>query len=89
MSAEKIKFLLNGCDIYFYAEAPADITLAQLLKLADKINPDYCACGICTYSKAHASEKQPPEIIFGYDSVKKANDNVACWISGEESDMSE
>ena len=71
------------------AEAPADITLVQLLKLADKINPDYCACGICTYSKERVSEEEPPEIIFGYDSVKKANDDVACWISGEEAEVSE
>lgn len=22
----------------------------------------------------------PPEIIFGYDSVRKVNDDVSCWI---------
>ena len=42
-----------------------------------------------TFTKAHANEEQPPEIIFGYDSVKKANDDVACWISGEEAEVNE
>ena len=35
---DKIKFVLNGCDISFYAIAPKDITLEQLLKQCDKIN---------------------------------------------------
>ena len=39
---ERIKFILNGCDIYFYATAPKDITLEQLLKQCDKIRPDWC-----------------------------------------------
>lgn len=47
-----IKFLFNGCDINFVAEAPADITLEQLLKQCDKIIPDYCACGICSLDTA-------------------------------------
>ena len=46
MKAKKIKFLLNGCDIDFIAEAPEDITLRQLLKQCDRIVPDWCACGI-------------------------------------------
>lgn len=45
---DKIKFVLNGCDILFIAEAPKDITLEQLLKQCDKIKPDWCACGICS-----------------------------------------
>lgn len=28
----RIKFILDGCDISFVAEAPEDITLKQLLK---------------------------------------------------------
>ena len=32
-----MKFILNGCDISFIAEAPEDITLKQLLKQCDKI----------------------------------------------------
>ena len=43
-----MKFVLNGCDISFIAEAPKDITLEQLLKQCDKIVPDWCACGICS-----------------------------------------
>ena len=34
-----MKFVLNGCDISFVAEAPADITLEQLLKQCDRIRP--------------------------------------------------
>ena len=43
---DKIKFVLNGCDISFIAEAPRDITLEQLIKQTDRIKPDWCACGI-------------------------------------------
>ena len=35
-----MKFILNGCDISFIAEAPEDITLKQLLRQTDKIKPD-------------------------------------------------
>lgn len=42
-----MKFILNGCDISFIAEAPDDITLKQLLKQCDKIKPDWSACGGC------------------------------------------
>lgn len=72
----KMKFILNGCDISFVAEAPSDITLEQLLKQTDKIHPDWCACGICSCSDSSAV----PEIIIDYDSVWKANDDVPCTI---------
>lgn len=75
-----IKFVLNGCDISFTAEAPEDITLEQLLKQCDKIKPDWCACGICSYERAGFEENTPVEIIIGYDSIKKANDEVSCTI---------
>lgn len=78
-----MKFILNGCDIAFTAEAPDDITLAQLLKQCDRIRPDWCACGICSYSYIGFSEEDdhnPPEIIFTYDDVRKANEDVACRI---------
>lgn len=75
-----MKFILNGCDISFTAEAPEDITLKQLLKQCDKIEPDWCACGICSYKKMRYDEDEPPEIIIGYDSVRKANDDVSCKI---------
>ena len=41
-----MKFRLDGYDIFFIAEAPEDITLKQLLKQCDKIEPDWGACGI-------------------------------------------
>lgn len=33
--------------------------------------------------KAREPEDTPPEIIFGYDSVRKVNDDVSCWIDGD------
>lgn len=71
-----MKFVLNGCDISFIAEAPEDITLKQLIKQCDKIIPDWCACGICSVSR----ENIEPDIIIGYDSIKKANEDVSCSI---------
>lgn len=74
-----IRFILNGCDISFIAEAPADITLEQLLKQCDKIKPDWCACGICSYDKKEYGD-YPTEIFIDYDGIKKANDDVSCRI---------
>ena len=80
--AEKkiIKFVLNGCDISFLAEAPSDITLEQLLKQCDKIKPDWCACGICSAEKC-GMQNYEAEILIDYDSVKKANDDISCSIA--------
>lgn len=75
-----MKFVLNGCDICFLAEAPEDITLKQLIKQCDKIVPHWCACGICSYERAGFSCNTEPEIIIGYDSIKKANEDVNCNI---------
>lgn len=76
----KLKFVLNGCDISFIAEAPADITLEQLLKQCDKIKPDWCACGICSMAAADYSEDHKAEIIIDYGSVRKADEDVSCRI---------
>jgi hypothetical protein len=79
-----MKFILNGCDISFIAEAPEDITLKQLLKQCDKIKPDWCACGICSYEKEYRNGTDyEAEIIIGYDSIKKANEDVSCRIIEE------
>lgn len=75
-----MKFVLNGCDISFVAEAPADITLEQLLEQCDKIYPHWCACGICSLSREGLSENETAEIIIGYNGVRKSNDDVACTI---------
>jgi hypothetical protein len=75
-----MKFILNGCDISFFAEAPDDITLKQLLAQCDKIEPHWCACGICSYEKEGFSEDTEPEIIIGYDSIRKADDDAPCTI---------
>lgn len=79
-----MKFILNGCDISFIAEAPEDITLKQLLKQCDKIEPDWCSCGICSYEKKF--DKYPDlktDIIIGYDSIRKTSEDVCCTILGE------
>lgn len=75
VNMNKIKFLLDGCDISFIAEAPEDITLKQLLKQCDKIEPLWCSCGICSYIG-----KDEAEIIIDYDNIKKANKDVSCNI---------
>lgn len=75
-----MKFVLNGCDISFIAEAPDDITLKQLLAQTDRIEPDWCACGICSTKSKDYSEDVEPEIIISYDDVKKAYENVCCTI---------
>lgn len=82
-----IKFLLDGCDICFLAEAPADMTLEQLLKQADKIKPDWCACGIRSLKSAGFKETAQPEIVFGYDSVQKTNEDVPCRILENETEL--
>lgn len=73
-----MKFILNGCDISFVADAPSDITLEQLLKQCDKIKPHWCACGICS-----ADEDDEVEIIIGYDKIRKVSDDVSCEIREE------
>lgn len=74
-----MKFLLNGCDISFVAEAPDDITLKQLLKQCDRITPDWCACGICT-----CEEYFNTEIIIDYDDIRKTSEDVSCTIKESE-----
>ena len=75
---DTIKFVLDGCDISFIAEAPNDIPLQQLLKQCDKIKPDWCACGIRSYSEEDYNKET--EIVFDYDNVKKVNEDVSCEI---------
>ncbi len=70
-----IKFVLNGCDISFIAEAPEDITLKQLLRQCDKIKPDWCACGICS-----CENDEDVELKIGYDSIEKIDKDCPCTI---------
>lgn len=84
-----MKFVLDGCDISFTAEAPEDITLKQLLKQCDKIRPDWCACGICSYERAGYKDDTPAEIIIGYDSIQKKDDSVSCIIEENKKDGAE
>lgn len=78
MDMNKIKFILDGCDISFYAEAPEDITLKQLLKQCDRIKPDWCACGIRTLDEEE--KEKNIDLIFNYNDVQKTNDDVCCKI---------
>lgn len=83
-TGERIKFVLNGCDIQFIAEAPADITLRELLKQCDKIQPDWCACGIWSIERAEYNPNIAVEVYIDYDSVRRANDDVCCRIMEDE-----
>jgi len=71
----KIKFLLNGCDICFVAQAPKDITLEQLLKQCNKIEPMWCACGI---TDRDIDEYGEVELDIDYDGIYKLKDDVSC-----------
>lgn len=74
-----IKFWLDGCDITFLAEAPEDITLKELLVLCDRIEPDYCACGIKSYFESQ-DRFGTLELIFTKEDVKKVKESVPCKI---------
>jgi hypothetical protein len=65
---KRINFLLDGCDISFVASAPEDITLKQLLAQCDKIQPDWCACGICS------TDEKRIDLEIDYDSIRKVTD---------------
>ena len=79
--AKTIKFWLDGCDISFIAEAPEDITLKELLKLCDMIEPDYCACGLKSFLESQCRfGGGKPELVFTKNSVKKTDDYVSCKI---------
>ena len=82
-NTKTIKFMLDGCDICFVAEAPEDITLKQLLKQCDRIEPHWCACGICSMEKSSWLKDADTEIIIDYDSIKKTREDVDCDILGE------
>lgn len=78
-----IKFVLDGCDISFVAEAPEDIALKQLLIQCDRIKPDWCACGIRSYESAYNESPEnglPTEIFITHNDVRKANEDVSCSI---------
>jgi hypothetical protein len=74
-----IKFWLDGCDISFLAEAPEDITLKELLVLCDRIEPDYCACGIKSFIESQR-RFETVELVFTKEDVKKAQKYVSCKI---------
>ena len=82
--SKNIKFVLNGCDISFIAEAPEDITLKQLLAQTDKIVPLWCACGICSLEYNNIREDIPAEIFIDYGGISLANDDVNCVLKEEE-----
>lgn len=81
-----MRFILNGCDISFIAEAPEDMTVKQLVEQADRIETYWCACGICKDTKY---KHVPTEIFFDYNDVRKASDDVSCRIRNDNSELSE
>lgn len=71
---EKIKFLLAGCDISLIAEAPADMTVKQLLDQASKINTHWCACGL---HYLHPSlSNVGVEVSFDYGDIHKVDEDA-------------
>ena len=72
-----MRFILDGCDICFVAEAPEDMTVKQLVEQASRIEPNWCACGIRNDDEL---KDYPTEIYFDYNDVRKANDDVDCSI---------
>lgn len=81
---DKIKFLLAGCDIAFVAEAPADMTVKQLLDQASKIKPGWCDCGV--HYLLDACKHFPVEVSFDYDDVKKVDKDANFEIKKEVED---
>ena len=79
---KKIKFMLDGCDICFVAEAPEDITLKQLLKQCDRIEPHFCACGIRSLNEEDYNPDV--EISIDYNDIKKTDDDICCTIKESE-----
>ena len=79
-----MKFILNGCDISFIAEAPDDITLKQLIQQTDKIKPDWCACGICSLEYAGYPENTEAEISITYNDIKKNDNSIPCSLIKKE-----
>lgn len=74
-----IKFWLDGYDISFIAEAPEDITLKQLLAQCDRIEPDYCACGIRSCHSTFGTE-----LKITYDDIIKIDPDAPCTIKEAE-----
>ena len=62
-----MKFVFDGCDISFIVEAPEDITLKELLKQADRLVPDWCACG-CDEEELNT----PTDVYIEKDSISLA-----------------
>lgn len=78
----KIRFMLDGCDIAFVAEAPADMTVEELVKQASRIRPDWCACGIRALRSDESNYNT--EIVFDHDDVYiNPGVEVDCTISKE------
>lgn len=80
MKNKKIKFILDGCDISFIAQAPKDITLEKLLKQCNRIKCDYCACGINSY-KIESNDEV--ELDIDYDDIRKIDKDAPCMIKEE------
>ena len=80
MKENKTRFMLDGCDICFIAEAPKDMTVEQLVRQASRIKPDWCACGIRNLEDGE--KKCDTDIIFDYNDVKKNDEDLSCKIGG-------
>lgn len=85
---ETIVFKLDGCDINFVAEAPANIKLKDFLNLCDRIEPHWCACGVRNLTEEEMKSREEngessglrTEIKFSMDDVRKVDDSVSANI---------
>lgn len=84
---DRVKFVLDGCDISFMVTAPADMTIRQLLQQADRIVPDYCACGVRSFKKwsEHMYKSEfHEELRFDYHDLVKIDESAECRIEKNE-----
>ena len=83
VSKNMIKFVIKGYNARIIAEAPKDITLEQLLSQMDKVQGIYSAMGIGSYDGCYGGNDYQTEIVFDYDSVIKAVEDVPLNIIGD------
>ena len=86
--AKQIKFLFNGCDNNFAVEAPADITLAQLLKQADRMHIYGWACGIRSLRDSEERYFPKVDVVITYDDIWVMDtEDPVCGIKPKEEDI--
>ena len=75
-----MKFVLNYGAAMFVAEAPDDMTVAQLVKQNDRIVADWGDGGLSSLENVQLSPSSTPDLVFTHDDVRKTYGDVACRI---------